>query len=288
MTMSLNWRTNSGVSGFHAAYQVHVGCKLSAQALHDELRRPVEDLNRTIGEERLSHALFWRHVVPLAADFGSATQLAEVVLTKLQGRSEAQTRIPLFAHHLHAIHMAYQKHRSAQTAPAIERMQQGWNFQGPGLLAAMANWTDEDLLVEEATVFVMPSLTGGGGGAHLPYNSVRIEAVGSDPADLAEVLRLTWLLSQLNLDLPRFAENVPVQRLDRVAALAMVPATLVAAESMQLASCTDDAIVSTARGFLPGEREETVTTLTQWWDVYKTTRPAWPLALQALDQLINP
>ena len=46
----------------------------------------------------------------------------------------------------------------------------------------------------------------------------------ADPvADLPEVLRLAWLISQLNLDLPRFAENVSPLRRERVIALAMIP-----------------------------------------------------------------
>src|SRR5689334_7245571 len=130
MSPSLNWRVSPGVSCFHAAYQVHVGRKLLAESLEDALRRPVEDLNREIGEEHLSHAQFWRHLIPLAAEFATPRQLAEVVLTKLLGRAEAQKRIPRFQTHLAGMHAPFVKHPLSKPA-SFEPLQKAWNLQGP-------------------------------------------------------------------------------------------------------------------------------------------------------------
>ena len=57
-------------------------------------------------------------------------------------------------------------------------------------------------------ILVQPVL-GGAGAAHWLYNSVHIEAVLANPvAELPEVVRLGWLLAQLNFDLPMFVGDL--------------------------------------------------------------------------------
>jgi hypothetical protein len=123
---------------------------------------------------------------------------------------------------------------------------------------------------------------------HLPYNSVRIEPVPNADGQLPEVLRLAWLLGTLNLDMPAYSEAILASRLDRVAALAMIPVTLAAAENVGLESCTPERIAQAVRQWLPPVEAEpaSVDTLTQWWETYKSRRPAWSAALAALDRLL--
>jgi len=106
---------------------------------------------------------------------------------------------------------------------------------------------------------------------------------------LPETLRLAWLLSQLNLDVPAFSENIAPQRLDLAAALAMIPVALTAAENLKLASATDEAIAQAAQTWLaPNDRGEgRIDILTQWWSAYKGRRPHWSAALEALDRLLS-
>jgi len=50
---------------------------------------------------------------------------------------------------------------------------------------------------------------GGAGAAQLRTNSVRLEAVLTHPdPQLPETLRLGWLLSQLNQDLPIYSDTI--------------------------------------------------------------------------------
>src|SRR5439155_20152019 len=89
---------------------------------------------------------------------------------------------------------------------------------------------------------VNPAL-GGGGEAHLAYNSLRIEAVLANPnAELPEVVRLAWLIAQLQLDLPKYSDTIHADRLPQIARYAMLPPTLLAAEAVELMRFTPELI----------------------------------------------
>jgi hypothetical protein len=72
----------------------------------------------------------------------------------------------------------------------------------------------------------------------MAYNSVRLEAVLVNPvAELPEIVRLGWLLSQLNSDLPVFQGELTRAQVERAARLALVPVALAAAAEVELAAC---------------------------------------------------
>lgn len=290
--MQLTWRTNIGVSCFHAADLVRDGRTLRDVTFQQALDEPVEVLTRALAEERLPQDVFWEHVVPLAAEFDGPRQLAEVVLTKLQGSVEARIRVPRFERHLRDVRSAFLRSQPelAESLPAlVPSVQQAWNLHGAGLLSSVPSWTDPDILIEEATVFVVPPFAGGAGAAHLPYNSVRIEAAEDHDAELPEALRLAWLLAQLNLDIPRFSENIARQRQPLVAGLAMAPVLVAIAESTRLLKRTDETLGRALRWLCgPSARLESwAPTVAQWWETYLGRRPSWSAALTALDRLLQ-
>src|SRR5207244_4282844 len=85
----------------------------------------------------------------------------------------------------------------------LQPLQGRWNVEGTALLARIVNGSEPGILVEEATVVGIYPAQGGGAAASLDYNTARIEAISDEPAEeLPELLRLAWLLSMLNLDLP--------------------------------------------------------------------------------------
>jgi hypothetical protein len=289
--MELTWRTNILVGCLHAADLVRRHVPLRDRALQQALEEPTDVITRALEEERLPAEIFWQAVVPLSAEFDSPRRLAEVVLTKLQGSLEATMRIPRFERHLHALRLAFQRVQgnAAGTLPALARtVQQRWNVQGSGLLAGVPGWTDPEILVEAATVLVVPPFAGGAGTAHLPYNSVRIEAAEDADPEVPEPLRLAWLLAQLNLDVPRFSEDIARERLALVAGLAMAPVLIAVAENIRLITRADDTLERAIRLWMPSDRaDRLVTTVSQWWETYSGRRPSWSAALQALDQLLQ-
>jgi hypothetical protein len=288
--MMLRWWANEDVICYHAAAQIQRGLPLLDEQLGQALREPVCFLERERADEGLPAGLFWRHLVPLAAETGSPRRLADVVLTKLEGHAQAEPRIGRFERALAGVRAAFRQARpQTATAPEHSHLEMAWQRHGEALLAGVKSWTEEAVLVEEAAVFVLPPLTAGGAGAaHLPYNSVRIEVPGGEAAELPEVLRLAWLLAQLNLDLPRYSENLPVARLDLTAGLAMLPVVLCAGENLHLTPCASEAIAPAIRAWVSvGERtDELAATVTLWWDAYRAQHPACGVALSGLDRLL--
>jgi hypothetical protein len=123
---------------------------------------------------------------------------------------------------------------------------------------------------------------------------VRIEALLANPQPrLPEVLRLAWLLAQLNLDLPRYSERICPSRREHVIALAMLPPALAAAEEVELVQLRPD-LLDLALKFWrlteAGDVQQAVRpvaeALTAWWETYCAARPRFAAALAALDRLL--
>src|SRR5206468_2245664 len=103
--------------------------------------------------------------------------------------------------------------------------------------------TDPTVLVPQADVVLVHPFLGGHGQAWLFYNCVTLEGVLANPhAELPEVVRLGWLLSQLNLELPAISELIEPLRLPRVGSLAMLCVALSAAEEVELARADERTI----------------------------------------------
>jgi len=138
-------------------------------------------------------------------------------------------------------------------------------------------------------LLVHPAL-GGAGEAHLAYNSVRIEAVLANPnAELPEVVRLAWLIAQLQCDLPKYSDTIHADRLPRIARYAMLPAALLAAEAVELLRFTPEMIgqAMTAWRLAVPQGIDAAGVVNQWWQTYLETRPPWNVALAALDQMFG-
>ena len=291
--IALRWLTSVPVSCFHAAAALLRKQPLADPLLCDTVAAPAERLQAALLEEGIPPEIFWLHVIPLAAEIGNARELAEVTLIKTVGRAEASRRVSQFCHLLAELKDAFAvalPRLGEEWTKGIEPLRQHWDYLGAGLLGRIVQWTEPGILVDSATVIpVYPALRGGGA-AHLPYNLVHIECQPTESvAELPEVVRLGWLLSQLNLDLPRYSEGVAPSRLATVAALAMIPITLAAAAEVELARCDADAMALALQSWLaPANQAEAWTdTLTQWWDTYSAVRPAWATALQAFDRLVE-
>ena len=94
-------------------------------------------------------------------------------------------------------------------------------------------------------------------------------------------MRLAWLIAKLRLDAPIYSETIHGRRLPLVAALSMIPATLQAAEVVELARFSPQSVeraieiwnVSTV------DLKSTATTVCQWWEIYRRDRPRWAVAM---------
>jgi hypothetical protein len=303
MPLRLRWIASASASSFHIAAALLNQRQGVDATLSAALAEPAEKLRKTLVAYSIPVHEFLRHVMPLSADIDSNQELATVVLTKIVGRTRATTLVDKrligvltdLENAMTAAMPGLLDELALRAAPLREQ----WETRGPGLMAGVARRTEPVLLAENGAVILVQPFLGGGGAAHMNYNSVRIEAVLTDPhAGLPEVARLGWLLSMLNLDLPQYSDNILPRRRAQVAALAMLPPVLSAAAEVELAH-EDQATLRLAleawnvvspdggdnqSGQLGGNPAEI---LTQWWQAYQVSRTAWSVALVALDKMLG-
>ncbi len=243
MPTNLRWLMSVSASCFHAAAAQDAGRTLVEPKLAAALAPGVESLGVVFDAGGVARQRFFGHVVPLSAGIENNRELALLAWRKAMAVTPEDATLSHLAAAMAALKHAFGgelpgllDQLELRTAPLVEQ----WEARGPGLLSSVDRLTEAGLVAEQADVILVYPALGGGGQAHLPYNSVRIEAVLANPhAELPEVVRLAWLVSQLSLDLPKYSEKVDPSRLARVAALAMMPPVLSAAEQVELARYDD-------------------------------------------------
>lgn len=292
--MQLAWKPSLVTTALHAAEGLSRGMKPADAAIASVLAGPAERLQQAIEARGGAPARFWRHLLGLAAKVDGGRALAETALVKTVGRGEqfesATARLAAAIGEMtSAVRTAlpqFDQEMDLRSRPLIEQ----WEARGPGLLWQIGSRTEEQLLAPAADVILVHPVIGGAGDAHLSYNSVRIEAVLANPhADLPEVVRLGWLLAQLQLDLPVWSENIHADRLPHIARFAMLPAALKAAEEVELARFTPELVAKAISAWQiasPSDIDAAATVL-DWWHTYETSRPSFRVALEALDQMFG-
>jgi hypothetical protein len=278
----------------HAVCAVAEGRPLVNSALATQLADPVNELLSTTELAGRQKNQLLRQLAANSGGIENNHQLAEVALVKTLGRGQASTAaIQQLAHAIADVENALLRAKPGLVDELLVRgepLRQQWEARGPGLWRYMEQRTESGLFVERANVFLVLPVQGGGGAAHWQYNAVRIEAVLANPMhELPEVLRLAWLLAQLQLDLPAIAETVSRAKWQAVAPLAMIPAVLSAAEEVELARFDSPALalaVEQWTGVTAEVAASQAAALASWWQTYHTTRPRFPVAFAALAEMV--
>src|SRR4051794_5185929 len=239
MGVEVNWRMCGLTSGLHAAEANARNEPLADSRLAAPLTEPALQLAAGIRAANLPAERFWRHLIPLSANLAGRRLLLEAALTKTIGRgARLEAMIPAFEAQLAAVDIANQTalpNLNEELALRERPLREQWEARGNGMMHRIGQVTDENLVVPQCDVLLVHPALGGAGEAHLAYNSVRIEAVLANPyAELPEVVRLAWLIAQLQLDLPRYSDTIHADRLPGIARFAMLPPALVAAEAVEL------------------------------------------------------
>ena len=281
-------------SSLHAAKAIADGLTLCDPQLAAAIEVPARQLKQEILAACLPVGRFWQHLIPLSATIHNRRELAQRAITKTAGSvGRMDAAVATIAAALASVENAFRaampnldEELVLRSRPLIEQ----WEARGPGLLKQIGVLTEESLIVEHChAVLVYPAL-GGAGDTHLSYNQARLEAVLANPiAELPEVVRLGWLISQLQLDLPIYSEHVHQDRLPHIARFAMLPVTLAAAEYVELAKLSPETVgraIEVWRLVVPPDVDGPATVL-QWWQTYLETRAPWPVALAALDQMFG-
>jgi hypothetical protein len=294
MTVRLRWKPSFSTSCLHIADGLNRGLPVVEPRLVEQLGGPASRLRAAIEATGAPVGRMWRQLSGLAGMNESANHIAEVALVKTIGRvdhleSTSAMLATAIADMQSAVRIALPK-LMEELALRERPLREQWEARGPGLLHQVGELTDGQLVPEEAEVLLIHPAFGGGGSAHLPFNSVRIEAVLANPhADLPEVVRLAWLLAQLQLDLPILSETIHADRLPHMARLAMLPAALRAAECVERVRFSPQLIEQALRAWqlaVPPSLD-VAGLVSDWWETYQLDRPPFRVALAALDQMLS-
>lgn len=292
MSVELRWLVDHSASVFHIAEVVARGVPLDDAELAQTLADAVHELQSRLDAAEVPERRFWDHLIPQSAGIESYRELASIALTKTVGRHAEDLQWDISAI-LAAIESAVRQLRPdlIETVTRDTRaVREGWQTQGSTLLDEIGRLTQEELLVPAATVLPVYPALGGAGAAHLLYNSVRIEVLPSDPSvELPEIVRLVWLLSQINMDVPVLSETVHGSRLPMAAALSMLPPALVAAEQMGLTAFNKNTLAAAVQAWCPDatSQDDLADIVWRWWHAFLERRPAWSVGVGALDQMLE-
>ena len=241
----------------------------------------------------LNRKLFWDELLCWSVEYPNSFALAEKVVHRLGDRrtlDEADRTFLAgrFSDAETAFHLLFPK-LGEQLELRSRPLRELWEGFGRGLMAHVGRLTDKKLWVTEAEVVLVQPVLGGFGLAHLGPNRVCIEALLTNPAsELPEVVRLAWLLSQLQLDEPDYSGNVEERRLVEIGGLAMLPPILAAGQVVELTKIDEPNLALAIEQWqIPvPPKVDVVRPLLAWWETYLQTRPEWSVAMSALDRML--
>ncbi len=294
MPVTLTWKAPFTTSCLHAAEGLGRGLAVVDPLLAEAAREPAAELKTVVESLGAPPGRIWRQLFALSGDSDVSRHLAETTLAKTVGRGqhfEAQSSwLAAALSQLQAAVRAAIPNLAEELALRERPIREQWEARGPGLVWNITNLTEAGLLPEQAEVLLVRPAFGGAGAAHLQANAVRIEAVLANPhAELPEVVRLAWLAAQLDLDLPRYSEEIQADRLPHVARLAMIPPVLRAAEAVELVRYSPELIGRAIAAWhlaVPPELEA-VGVVSDWWETYQQGKTPFRVALAALDAMVG-
>lgn len=274
----------------HAAAAVQAERPLVDPELGAALEPVVRELRSNLAMHRILARAFFAHLPHLAAEYPQHKDLAEIALRKSKG-ADAMEYTHRYTEHLRDVQEIFDRFHPTNAQELTTRagpLREQWEARGPGMLMEIGQSAEPALIPEQAQAILVQPVLGGAGFPHPWYNSLRIEAVLANPvAELPEVVRLGWLAAQLQLELPRYHDDVGLADSQRVGALALVPIALAAAEHVEWCRSDPATIELALKTWLPEvDCSRVLEPLLSWWDVYQDRRPPFAKSLLALNKLV--
>ncbi len=288
--MDIRWKASLSASCLHAAACFHEGLPIADASISAALEPAVEQLLIGLDGFGSDASILLPQLVALSSEIENNRQLVELAVIRVWGKDAVnESAVSQLTGCIAGLEAAVLRERPGlvdELAVRSRPLREQWEARGPGLLRQIQMLSDEAFLVSAAEVVLVAPIVGGHGRAHLSHNRILFEAVLANPhPQLPETLRLGWLLSQLNIDVPRYSDSISAERVSLVASLATLPLVLSAAETVELARLDAETLQAALQCWhLPEEFSERLQT---WWDTYQQSTTRWPVALAALDAMLG-
>ena len=233
-----------------------------------------------------------RELTSLTVDIGNNRELVERVSTRLQlppGDAASKVRIAGAVSDIETNIERSLPNVADELTARVRPIREQWEARGPGLLAEIARLADPLAVPASAEIVLVLPYVGGHGVAYPAQNRIVLEAMLVHPLpELRETLRIAWLLSQLNADLPALADVLAPKSRDNILALATLPAVLSAAEAVELGHCDERSLAGALSAWrLERDDPELAGKLWSWWNAWLDQRAKWPVAVAALNHLVG-
>jgi hypothetical protein len=294
MQVQLRWKASLSATCLHVAACMRAGFAGADRQLTQTLGEPAARLFGELGMAGWPADAMLQQLAALSAEYENNRELVKrcAVRLNLPPVDDAiLTRIAGAVADLEATLLRQQPELVDELAVRGGPLREQWEARGGGLLREVARLTEAAVVPASAEVVLVSPYLGGHGTAHPWQNRITIEAVLVNPLpELPETVRLAWLASQLNADLPRYADVLRPGTAGRALRVAAVPPVLAAASSVELVP-PDAAPVELALDAwrlsrdLPANAAEQ---LGQWWSAWLDHPQSWPVAVAALDRMLWP
>ncbi|MEI8211611.1 MAG: hypothetical protein WCI02_05650 [Planctomycetota bacterium] len=292
--MQLNWMKSASSSALHTAYACHC---FRSRVIDPKVQPAMGPFAKRLGDwidgrQPAVRANAWGNLIGSGAEIESNGLLAAEILRGEMGTGRDASLQHQLTGLITDVEAAFQllfPKYMEQCELRMRPLQDQWLGFGNGLMAHLGRMTEKHIATGSYRVVALQPVVGGGGQAHPRQGIVSIEAVLTNPlAELPEVVRLAWLLSQLKLNDPVYTDALGVGMAQKLAPLAMLPPALAAAEVLEISKCnevTAELAIENWDIAVPSSMDVTkqlIPALMDWWETYLQTRPTWALALKAL------
>ncbi|HEX6963796.1 MAG TPA: hypothetical protein VF175_18155 [Lacipirellula sp.] len=292
MLEELRWKTSVSATCLHTAVCRARGMEAADAALAAAVTPAADALIVELNAAGWPTPAVLEELTSLAAEIDNNRELVSRVIARLR-LSIADVAFPVrVAGAIADLEAAVRRTQPqlAEELPArIRPIREQWEARAPGMLIEIARLTDPMIVPQAAEIVLVSPYVGGHGLAHAAQNRVTLEAVLFNPLPkLPEVVRLAWLISQLNADLPMLTDVLPARRSLAAMKLAMIAPVLAAAEAVELGQCDEAAVTGALRAWQPqSNAEQTAATIWSWWQAWMEHPTRWPVAVAALEQMLT-
>lgn len=167
-------------------------------------------------------------------------------------------------------------------------LQEQWLGFGRGLMSHWKRLTARNSLPDACTVIGLQPILGGFGWAYPDRQLVCMEAVLTNHRpQLPEVVRLGWLVAQLEAETWKSMESNPQHLPSSSLPLALIPSILAAAEEIELARCDQSTVTAAIETWLcdtsPSASHGLADTLLKWWQSVLSEPSDWESRLRSLE-----
>jgi hypothetical protein len=291
--MNLRWIPHLATSALHAAEASWRGETIVDPQLAAAVREPAAALSQQITSHFLPELRMWRNLAAFVPTFDTRRQAVKIAGLRSLGSPLSDIAVAAIAGAVTDLERAV-SNAFPDLAEELELrgrvLREQWEARGPGMMKRMQEQLPPDVILAASDVLLVQPALGGDGKPHLVNNTVRMEAVLANPhPKLPESVRLAWLLSQLNLDIPKYSEDIHPDRLPHITAFAMLPVVLEAAHYVELVTFDRELLplaIEAWRLRVPADVDGPEL-IANWWMTYQEAKPTLAVALKALDEMFG-